>query len=141
MIRVKIETHIDGQSVIRKVNSDKFGKFAAAQWHRLYTPYVPWKSGHLATHVKYSPWQIEHTEPYARYIYHGIIYGPSFKTKEGTFRSPKDKPKHSTGREMRFKTTHNPLASAKWDEKAEPTQKPELIREMQKYVDSGRLNL
>lgn len=108
------EVNINIEGHLREVRSDPFWTFAAQQWHRLYQPYVPMRTGTLAQQVVITPGQIEHTVPYAHYIYDG---------------------------KFRFRKDLHPLASREWDKAAEPTQKPKLIREMQKYVDGGRLKL
>jgi hypothetical protein len=114
-MRIEIaEIKIDAQAHLRQVRDDAFWTFAAQQWHRLYQPYVPMQTGMLAQQVVITPGQIEHTVPYAHYIYTG---------------------------HFRFRKDMHPLATREWDRAAEPTQKPKLIRAMQAYVDSGRLNL
>lgn len=106
------EIHIDVQGHLNRVRSDKFWTFAATEWKRLYDPYVPYRTGTLANTVTITPGQIEHTVPYAAYIYNG---------------------------NFRFRKDQHPKASRRWDKAAEPTQKPKLIHSMQAYVDSGRL--
>lgn len=109
------EVNIDIEGHLRKARSDPFWTFAATEWHRLYLPYVPMRTGMLAGQVVITPGQIEHTVPYAHYIYNGTGFN--------------------------FRKDLHPLASAAWDKKAEPTQKRKLVRAMQQYVDSGRLGL
>ena len=115
-MRIEIETDINARALREKVkNNASFWTFAAAEWHRLYAPYVPYKTGMLEGTVSITPGMIEHTVPYARYQYYGET--------------------HNFSREM------HPLASAKWDKAAEPLQKRKLILTLQNYIDSGRLNL
>ena len=106
----EIKIDIDGH--VSRVRSNAFWTYAAQSWHRLYFPYVPMDTGMLAQQVTITPGQIEHTVPYAHYIYDG---------------------------HFRFRKDQHPLATREWDKAAEPTQKPKLIQEMQTYVDSGRL--
>jgi hypothetical protein len=108
------EVKVDLPHRLQQVQDPRFWTFAAQQWHRLYQPYVPMRTGTLAQQVTITPGQIEHTAPYAHYIYDGHFH---------------------------FRRDLHPLASREWDRAAEPTQKPKLVREMQKYVDSGRLKL
>lgn len=113
-MRIEVsEVNIDIEGHLRKVHADHFWLFAAGEWHRLYTPYVPMDTGMLFRQVNITPGQIEHNVPYAQRIYNG------------NFNFSKDK---------------HPLATRMWDKVAEPTEKPKLIRAMQRYVDSGRLN-
>lgn len=138
------EIHIDIQGHLRKVQSDTLGTFAASEWHRLYMPYVPFRTGTLAQQVVIHPWMIEHTAPYAHYQYTGEVYGPNYPIYEngalvGWF-SRRGLPKQATGRSLSFRKDLHPLASREWDKAAEPTQKHKLISAMQHFVDSGRLN-
>lgn len=113
------EINIDVKRHLSKVRSNQFWLFAAQQWYRLYLKYVPMENGALAglvgNKVTITSGQIEHTAPYARYIYNGERFN--------------------------FRKDPHELASAKWDKAAEPTQKPKLVRTLQAYVDRGGLNL
>lgn len=109
-----VESHIDIPKHLKKIQDDTFWTFSANEWHKLYTPYVPRRTGTLFQQVKITPGQIEHTVPYARRMY------------EGNFN---------------FRTDKHRLACKEWDKAAEPTQKSKLIETMQGYVDSGRLKL
>lgn len=102
---------VDVQGHLSKVRSNAFWTFAATEWHRLYSPYVPYREGMLYNTVRITPKQIEHVVPYARYIY------------EGNFN---------------FRRDQHPMACRQWDKAAAPTQKPKLIQALQAYVDSGR---
>lgn len=145
-MRIEVsEINIDIEGHISKARSDQFWTFAAAEWWKLYTPYVPMHTGMLAQQVAITPGQVEHTAPYAHYQYVGEVYGPNYPIYEngvlvGWFSIP-GRPKHPMGRSLSFRTDKHPLASREWDKAAEPTQKPKLIRAMQHYVDSGRLRL
>lgn len=113
-MKISVETDIDIPQRMKQVNDDGFWTFAATDWHRLYAPFVPYQEGNLTDQIIITPKQIEHTVPYANRQY------------EGDFN-------HSGNR--------NPLATRKWDQAAEPTQKIKLIKAMQGYIDSGKLNL
>lgn len=118
--------------------------YAAEKWRELYKPYVPFREGILYGSVAITPKQIEHTAPYAHYQYTGVVYGPNIPIREhgrvvGWY-SPIS-PKHSTGRELQHYRGQHLKASKEWDKAAEPTQKPKLIRQIQAYIDEGRLNL
>ena len=115
-MRVTVETNINTQALRDRVMNDSgFWTYAATEWHRLYSPYTPYKTGMLDNTVSITPGEIEHTVPYARYQYYGEFH--------------------------HFSREQHPKASAKWDLAAEPTQKPKLIAAMQGYIDSGRLKL
>jgi len=108
------QVNINVDRRIAQVRDDRFWQFAAEQWYELYTPFVPMDTGNLLKNVSITPGQIEHRAPYAIYVYNG---------------------------NFNFKQTHHPLASRMWDKAAEPTQKPKLVRILQKYVDAGRMKL
>jgi hypothetical protein len=123
------------------MNYKAFWTFAASEWHRLYSPYVPsGDSGNLRDQVVIRPGEIEHTVPYAHYQYQGIVYGPNYPISEGGrvtgyFSPPHKRP---TGAKLKYR---NPKASAKWDQAAAGTQMPNLVASLQAYIDSGRIKL
>ena len=106
--------HIEVNKHLNAVRSDAFWTYAASEWHRLYSPYVPMDEGMLMNTVVIRPKEIEHTVPYARRMY------------EGHFNFRKDK---------------HPKASRQWDKAAAPTQAKSLKRSLQAYIDSGRIDL
>ena len=96
-------------------NDSGFWLFAASQWHKLYSPYVPMDSGNLMGLVTIRPKEIVHNAPYAGRCYRGT--------------------------RMAFRKDHHPLASAQWDKAARTTQLPKLVRTMRNYIASGRLKV
>lgn len=107
-VKINIPKHL------AKVNDNRFWLYAAQQWHRLYSPYVPMRTGMLMNTVRITPHQVEHTVPYAAAMYNG---------------------------RFNFRKDQHPLASREWDKAAKATQLPKLVRSLQGYVDSGRLKL
>lgn len=95
----------------KKRLSDKFWKAAAADWHRLYSKYVPMATGTLYQTVRIDANEIHHTQIYAHYQYNGTGFN--------------------------FRRDQHPLASARWDEAAKPSQMPVLIKDLQAMIDSG----
>lgn len=123
-------------------NDPVFWTFAAAEWNRLYSPYVPFDQGELRSNILVEPKEITHMTPYAHYQYEGQVYGPNYPVTEngkivGYYSQP-GRPKRKMGRALKYK---HPKASRKWDKAAEPTQKPKLISALQNYIDQGRLDL
>ncbi|MEA4831000.1 hypothetical protein SDC9_103596 [bioreactor metagenome] len=110
-----VTANIDIPVHLKRIHNDAFWKFAANEWKRLYTPWVPYRTGTLSQQTTITPGEISHTVPYAYKTYNGIG--------------------------MHFRKNKHPLASAEWDKAAEPSQKGKLIDAMQNYVDSGRLKL
>ena len=115
-MNIHVDTVIHDDAILKQLHSDRVGKFAAAEWLRLYTPYVPYRTGVLANGATtIYPWKIAHTAPYARYIYNGDSF--------------------------RFYTGMHPLAGSRWDQRAAPLQKPKLIQALQAFIDRGGVNL
>ena len=143
------EINIDTKKHLGKVRDPRFWKYAAQSWQKQYVDYVPMKSGTLfqqTTITSGQNWgQIEHTVPYARYVYYGEVYGPNYPIFQAGqivgWYSPRGRAKHPTGRKMQYNRSLHPMATAEWDKAAEPQQRPKLIRELQAFVDRGGLNL
>lgn len=113
-ISISTDININSKRISDRImKNDAFWTYAATEWYRLYTPYVPMKTGTLTNTVAITPGQIEHTVPYARYQYEGTHFN--------------------------FTRTYHPKATAHWDKAAEPTQKPKLISSLQAYINSGRI--
>lgn len=118
-INVEVESvRVNVPRIVDKVRSEKMWRYAAVQWHKLYTPYVPFDTGTLTRDVAFSSNPgigiIDHNAPYARYVYNG---------------------------HFRFRKDQHPLATRQWDKAAAKTQLRALERSIQAYVDSGRLGL
>lgn len=103
------EVNIDIHGILSRVQSDRVGRFAAAEWHRLYKQYTPFRKGKLYNRVAIEPWEIHHTVPYAKYQY----YGDGFHFY--------DKKHHNAG--------------SRWDQRAAPIQQPKLERELQALIN------
>ena len=138
---IKIEARIDNIGTMKKVQDDKFWKFAATEWWRLISEYTPKDTGTLIQSVDIRPKEIEYKSPYAHYQYHGKVMGPNYYSEDYGFWSPPGKKKDYTGADLKYKKDRNPKASKEWDKAAKPFQKPKLIQAMQGYINSGRLNL
>ena len=135
--------NINARGMADKLENDSaFWTYAASEWHKLYSPYVPFESGTLRDSVTIAPNTITHNAPYAHYQYTGDVYGPNYPITQNGVRvgyySPTNRPKHPTGKRLKYK---NPKAAAKWDQVAAATQAPKLISSLQAYIDSGRLKL
>lgn len=142
-VRLTAEEKINVQGLKNAVQGDKFWTYAATQWHRLYKDWVPMANGILYENVQIRAKEITHMAPYAHYLYEGKVYGPSIPISEGGaitgFFSPRNRPKSPTGKALKYSHGQHPKACAKWDQAAAPTQLPKLVKELQGYVDSGRL--
>lgn len=138
---ILVIARIDKARLLEQVRGDKLGYFAAQSWQKRISPYVPMDQGDLFSKADVRPWEIEYTQPYARYLYGGIVYGPNYPITEGRnvvgYFSPRGKKKHATGRAITFQKKYHMKACAKWDKAAEPVQKPILIREIQTFIKRG----
>lgn len=114
-ISVHVTSHVDIPGTMRKVNDDTFWTFAANEWHRLISPFTPFRTGNLDQNVMITPKQIHYQAPYAWYVY---------------------------ARNMNFRKDAHPLASREWDQAAVSAGKgADLVAAMKEYIDSGRLRL
>ena len=141
-MELKIENRVNIPAVMLKVENPAFWKYAASEWWKLLTPYTPMDTGTMSESVKISgdPKEglIEYRAPYAHYLYQGeLMVDPA----TGSSYAGQGVKKVYTGQDLVISKERHPLASKEWDKAAEPLQKPKLIRAMQGYIDSGRLNL
>lgn len=137
-LTMSIKAYINKQKALSKVRSDELWKFGANEWWKDITPYTPMVTGTTAETVKIRPKEIEYYSPQAHYLYRGeLMVDPV----TGSSYARQGAKKVYTGTPLVISKEKHSLASKEWDKAAEPTQKPKLIRAMQKYIDSGRLNL
>lgn len=106
--------------------------------------YMPMRSGSLIKRT-YSETVVGSGElvfpgPYAHYLYHGEVYGPSFPifdddSGEPTmWRSRKNIKKHATGKPLNISTEKNPNATSHWWEVAKANHWKQILVEAQKAV-------
>lgn len=115
-VTIHVDSHVDVKKLVDRVMNDRgLWIYAASEWHMLYEPYVPMDTGVLKDTVRIRPKEVEHTVPYAQYIYYG--------------------------EKLNFRRDMHPKASTKWDLAARATQEPKLYSSLQQYIDSGRLKL
>lgn len=136
-----VETNLRTRELLSRLESPEVWQYAASEWHRLYRQYVPFREGLLYSTVNITAEknsaQIEHTVPYAHYMYEGVVYGPSVPIMQGGvptgFFSPQI-PKRNTGRELAYSTLYSGKATRHWDEAAMPTQLPLLEQSVADYI-------
>lgn len=137
---IKVETKLNIKPTLKKLESDEFWKFGAHEWWRLYYDYVPHDTGQLRNNVKIKPKEIEHLEPYSRFIYFGaLMVDPKLNvgglTSDGgiTWFSRPGVKKKQSGRMLHLKN-----GSREWDKKAKQDKKDELLaRSMQNWIDKN----
>ena len=106
------------------------------------TRYMPFRSGALATKLKYikSPTEIEVSAPYARMMYYGkamvnsktgkgpaLIPGVGFRYRKGTTLKV-------TNRDLEYDTTKNTRAGPFWDKRMMAAEKGAIVSDIQAYV-------
>lgn len=150
-MKITVVDKIDISVPLRQVESDAFWLFAAKEWNRLISPYVPRREGQLMQNVEIKPKSITYKGPYkepykksyAAYQYYGELYvdpkyGKGGFTSDGgkTFWSRPGVKKVPSGRYMKLRTNKNLKASREWD-KAAIKDKQDLLlaQSMQKWID------
>ena len=75
-------------------------------------------------------------------MYEGLVMGPNIPIKEsgiivGWF-SPKGKPKHYTGANIKYhKDAGHPYAGPHWDKRMWSAESDDIVQEVQNFVDRG----
>lgn len=104
--------------------------------HRI-TRYMPYRSGALATKLKFikSPTEIEVQAPYAKYQYYGeLMVDPVTRS---AWAKSKHGPKVRTGIPLDYSKSKekHPLAGPNWDERMMAAEGAQIAKEIQEYVD------
>lgn len=104
-----------------KVTRDKATLIACHNlMYKMMDPYVPFDTGTLAQNVEITDEHIRYKQPYAHYMYGGIVYGPNIPIVQngvvvGFYSQPGIK-KIPTGEYINYDKAHHPLATSHWDE-------------------------
>lgn len=105
--------------------------------------YVPYDEGTLADTAVEEPGQVRYIQPYAHYIYEGLVMGPSIPIIEDNivvrWFSPKGKAKHYTGKHIDYSKSKakKPLATSYWDKHMVTAEMPDIIKETQDFINRG----
>lgn len=124
--RIKVEMK-PVNTILTRLGVNKTGdvqRFVTSTVNRRITRYMPFRTGVLATKLKYikSSTEIEVLGPYARYQYYGkVMVGRA--------------PKTVTDRDLRYDKTKNPQAGPFWDKRLMAAEGRQIAAEVQKYVD------
>lgn len=143
---IKVISHIDVPLHLRRIRSEKLWTFAANEWFRLITSFVPMDSGVLSTTTDMElpkgkagkKKRIRGKEIQSIAENSGNIKG---ENGEGSIVYAAPYAARMYYNNYNFRKDKHPKASSEWDKAAAPTQKKKLIAAMQKYVESGRLEL
>ena len=115
-------------------------KFLTQTCYNHMDKYVPLDDGTLRSNVQLNDDSITYKSPYAHYMYEGKVMGPNIPlTKKGVSEpigwfSPKGKPKHYTGADIKY---HTAGTGHHWDERMKSAELMQVINEVQNFVDRG----
>ena len=117
-------------------------RFIDRECIRLMVPYTPRRNGFLEESVKLGTvigsGELRYLSPYARYLYYGEVYGPNYPITENKqivgYFSPKEQPKHPTGKEMKYDQSRHPQAGKMWFERMKADKKDEILQGAQKAM-------
>jgi len=121
---LKVKCSVDASKFAKKysqlLSDDKTMLACHNLLFKMETPYVPFDTGVLSQSVEVTPNYVMYKQPYAHYMYEGIVYGPNIPIMEngvvvGFFSRPGIK-KTSTGRYINYDKSHHPLATHHWDQ-------------------------
>ena len=124
--RIKVEMK-PVNTILTRLGVSKTGdvqRFVTSTINRRITRYMPFRSGALATKLKFvkGPTEIEALGPYARYQYYGkVMVGKA--------------PKTVTDRDLKYDKTKNPQAGPHWDRRMMAAEKDQIVAEVQAYVN------
>lgn len=120
-ITVQVKSLFPADKKLKKVVKDKsFLTAAHTLLFKMMTPFVPFDTGTLSQNVEITSEYVRYKQPYAHYMYHGIVYGPNIPIIQngvvvGFFSRPGVK-KTPTGEYINYDKAHHPMASSHWDE-------------------------
>lgn len=122
----------------------KVAKFLTKKCAEHMDKYVPLDEGGLAyDNRKIKTNKIIYQSPYAHYMYVGKVMGPNIPFfEEGiiTWRSPKKKPKHYTGKDINYSKSQDrghKYAGPYWDKRMWSAEKKEIMKEVRQYMKNG----
>lgn len=143
--RVKV-TMNPVNTILTRLGVDKNGdvqRFTTNTINRRITRYMPYRTGVLATKLKYvkSPTEIEVVAPYARYQYYGKVMvdaetgkGPAYIPGVG-YRFRSGAVLKATDRDLQYDKTKNPNAGPYWDRRMMAAEGGQIAAEVQDYVN------
>lgn len=116
--------------------------FFTAECAKTMDKYVPINQGNLASYYILDNNKIIYDQPYAHYMYEGLVMGPNIPIIEeglvvGWF-SPKGKPKYYTGEEIDYSNSvanGHEFAGPHWDERMWSAEKTDIIKKVQEYFN------
>ena len=105
---------------------------------RRFDKYVPFDTGLLSQTTQVTDKYVRYNQPYAHYMYEGVVYGPNIPIIEngevvGFYSRPGVK-KTPTGEYMNYDKSHHPLATRHWDEAMMRTEGDAFNREVEEII-------
>ena len=143
----KLTDFIDAKTFVKEHGTGEGGfvqKVVDSAVIRECFPYLPFDEGILAgsanTATKVGSGEVVYDTPYARYLYYGEVYGPSFPIVEngeivGWWSPPQ---KFPTGEKIKFNTEKHALAGSHWFDRSMADHKDDVLKEAQDAANSGR---
>ena len=146
-MRVKVEFSKDTADLLRRFGLEKGGTVQMAIDHAVVNfceEYVPFDEGLLTSSAKistvYGSGEVIYNTPYAHFLYYGEVYGPNipvFERNNGIptrYFSPKGKPKHPTGKQLKYNQEVHTLAGPFWAQRMWADHEKDIIREAKAHV-------
>lgn len=133
-------------TIVARLGVNKTGdvqRFVTESISRRMTRYMPFRSGVMATKLKFvkSPTEIEVLGPYARMMYYGKVMVDS-KTGKGPMNIPgvglrfrKGATLKLTGRDLEYDKSKNPQAGPYWDRRMMAAEGGQVRSETQAYIN------
>lgn len=133
-------------TIVARLGVNKTGdvqRFVTESINRRMTRYMPFRSGVMATKLKFvkSPTEIEVLGPYARMMYYGKVMVDS-KTGKGPMNIPgvglrfrKGATLKATDRDLEYDKTKNPQAGPYWDRRMMAAEGWHVRAETQAYIN------
>lgn len=134
--------------IITRLGVNKNGDvqhFVTATVNRRLTRYMPYRSGALATKLKFvsGPSEITVLGPYARYQYYGkvmvdpVTKAAGFQDADGQWKSRRGVAKVLTDRDLDYSLSRqkNPRAGPFWDKRMMTAEGAQIAMEIQAYVN------
>lgn len=141
-----VKVQLQPTSVIKaNLGIDKDGpvmKFFVQTCAKKMDKYVPVDTGNLASYKIQGNYVI-YDQPYAHYMYEGLVMGPNIPIKDenGNITGWWSKgPKHYTGKKIDYSKSiarGHQFAGPHWDERMWSAEKEDIVKEVQKYIDRG----
>ncbi len=139
-MKITVEANLDKtpEQIVHRIFDDETMIYVHTQLKRFCTPYVPREEGILNDSAVPTPEYLEYRGPYAHYQWEGEVYGPNFPIYENGvfagFRSPKNKSKHPTGRELQHPKDKAPLATSHWEKAMMAAKGAEFCADIEGYL-------